>query len=245
MKYSIQLYSLRDVAEKDLEAGLKAVSEMGYKKVEFAGFGDKTAEEAAELLKKYDLEVSASHLSLNDVKPETIEKTIADLKAIGDKCPCVPGMSISTKEKLDESISVLNFAYDRFEKEGMKLMFHNHWKEFLPNDDGQIPFDEIYNRTKVNFEIDTYWAFVANRDPIKLIEKLHNEGRLEHIHLKDGTGEAKGSAGRPLGMGSAPVKAVHDKAVEMGVDIIVESETLTPSGIEEARICIEYLKSLA
>ena len=78
MKYSIQLYSLRDVAEKDLEAGLKAVSEMGYEKVEFAGFGDKTAEEAAELLKKYNLEVSASHLSLNEVKPDAIEQTIAN-----------------------------------------------------------------------------------------------------------------------------------------------------------------------
>jgi sugar phosphate isomerase/epimerase len=76
------------------------------------------------------------------------------------------------------------------------------------------------------------------------VEKLYKLGRLSKIHIKDGTGEMKGSAGRPLGMGSAPVAAVRAKAEELGLDTIVESETLTPSGTEEARICFAHLMSL-
>ncbi len=45
-------------------------------------------------------------------------------------------------------------------------------------------------------------------------------------------------------MGTAPVPLVFNKAVEMGVPMVVESETCTPSGEEEARICIEYLRRL-
>ena len=30
MKYGLQLFSVRDVTEKDLEGALKAVAEMGY-----------------------------------------------------------------------------------------------------------------------------------------------------------------------------------------------------------------------
>ena len=45
-------------------------------------------------------------------------------------------------------------------------------------------------------------------------------------------------------MGIAPVDKVYKKALELGVPMIVESETLTPSGEEECRICFEYLKNL-
>ncbi len=244
MEYSIQLYSVRDITQTDMEAALKAMSEIGYKKVEFAGFGNKTAAECAELLKKYGLKVSACHLSLKRVDEEHIEETVRNMKAVGTENPVVPSIALATKNDLDRSIEILNFAQKRFAQEGMTLHFHNHAAEFFPNEDGQVPFDELYHRTNLFFEIDTYWAYAGKRDPVALIEKLHKDKRLSLIHLKDGTGEAEDSAGRPLGMGNAPVAAIRSKAAELGADIIVESETLTPSGIEEARICFEYLMSL-
>ena len=55
--------------------------------------------------------------------------------------------------------------------------------------------------------------------------------------LEDGSGYA-------LGEGTAPVVAVLEKAKELGMDIVVESETLQPDGISEVTRCIEYLKRL-
>ena len=37
-EYSIQLWSVQDCLEKDFEGTFKALSEMGYKGVEFCGF---------------------------------------------------------------------------------------------------------------------------------------------------------------------------------------------------------------
>ena len=86
--------------------------------------------------------------------------------------------------------------------------------------------------------IDTYWAFVGGNDPVEMMERLKD--RLIFIHIKDGDPEGHGT---PLGMGQAPCQAVYKKAVEMGVPMVVESETCTPDGPTEARICIEFLKA--
>ena len=48
--------------------------------------------------------------------------------------------------------------------------------------------------------------------------------------------------GIPLGQGEAPVKAVIEYAAKNGLTMVVESETLTPSGLAEAEACIEFLK---
>ena len=56
MKYGVQLYSLRETAEREgAEKILQMVSEAGYDGVEFAGFYGRTPEEMKELLKKYKL----------------------------------------------------------------------------------------------------------------------------------------------------------------------------------------------
>ena len=38
MEYGLQLFSVRDVTENDLEGALRQVAEMGYSAVEFTGF---------------------------------------------------------------------------------------------------------------------------------------------------------------------------------------------------------------
>ena len=61
MEYGIQLYSLRDITkEGDMEGALRAVAEMGYDFVEFAGFFDHSAKRITELLDKYGLRVSGT-----------------------------------------------------------------------------------------------------------------------------------------------------------------------------------------
>ena len=88
-------------------------------------------------------------------------------------------------------------------------------------------------------EIDTYWAYVGMKNPVALLERLKD--RVKVIHVKDGDADGNGT---PLGMGTAPVADVYAKAIEMGLPMVVESETCKPDGMTEAEICIKYLKSL-
>ena len=238
MEYGIQMYSVRDITATDMEGALRGLSEMGYKKVEFAGFFGIPAEEIRAMLDKYGLEVSGTHTGWQEVA-EHFEETVAYHKAIGNTNIIIPGCDLSTQEKLDAFVAMANEFQPKLAAEGIKFSYHNHSHEFKPNADGSLIYDQILYRTNLDIEIDTYWAFNAGIDPVQMMERLKD--RLHVIHIKDGL---MGGEGKPLGMGEAPVAAVYNKAVEMGLPMVVESETLTPDGMTEAKICIDHLFSL-
>lgn len=238
MKYGLQLYSVRDVAEKDIELAMKETAAMGYSFVEFAGFQGKTPEEIKALLDKYNLTVSGTHTGVDQLSDENFDQTVAAHKTIGCENIIIPGTDLSTKEKIDAFIERVNVLIPRLEKEGLKLHFHNHSSEFEPNEDGIVAEYELLNRTNIGMEIDTYWAWNAGKDPVELLHDMKD--RISVIHLKDGL---KGGKGRSLGQGEVDVSAVRKTAIESGFAIVVESEGLDPTGLEEVRRCIDFLKS--
>ena len=65
MKYGLQLYSVRDVTEKNLAEALRAVADLGYASVEFAGFFGHSAEEVKRLLAQNGLAVNGAHLGID------------------------------------------------------------------------------------------------------------------------------------------------------------------------------------
>ncbi len=238
MKYGIQLYSMRDLAERDFEGAVAKAAEIGYSSIEFAGFFGRTAEQVVSLLEKNNIELFGTHCGMYDLVND-YEGTLAFHKAIGNKNYIISHHNMRNKAEIDEFVELINKYQPMLEAEGIKLGYHNHSMEWLPNDDGIISHPELLERTNIGFEIDTFWAFNAGRDPVALMEQYKD--RLLSIHIKDGF---KGGRGMPLGKGEAPVAAVYAKAVELGVPMIVESETCDPSGAEEARICFDCLKSL-
>jgi len=238
-KYGLQLYSVRDAMASDFDGTLKRVAELGYTYVEFAGFFDHSAEEVKALLDKYGLTVVGTHTGIQALKEEDLEETIRYHKAIGAPRLIVPSAKVDTVGAMDELVNTLNFAAPRLAEEGIKLGFHNHAVEFETAPWGKTPISELESRTQCELEIDTFWAWKAGSDPVNTIEALKD--RISLIHLKDGFADGKGM---PLGEGDAPVAAVRKKALELGYVIVVESETLTPSGLDEAERCIRYLRGL-
>lgn len=237
-EYGLQLYSVRDITKDDFAGALKAVAEMGYKSVETAGFFGNSAEDVKAMLAEYGLKLSGTHTSFADLDND-LAGTIKYHQTIGNKNFIVPGAPIKTAADLASTVNKFNKYQPILKSEGINMAFHNHHQEFLPNEDGQIAHEVMQKETDIDFEIDTYWAFVAGLDPVEVITKLRD--RVKVIHLKDGTRDKKGYS---LGLGEAPVTAVHAKAVELGMDIVVESEGLEPTGLEEVKRCIDFLKGL-
>ena len=238
MDYGLQLYSVRDVTGTDLEGTLKKVAEIGYRYVEFAGFFGHSAEQVKAMLDNYGLIVSGTHSGLGDLDAD-FAGTVKYHHTIGNTNYIVPGAPTWTAAELDETIAKMNKYKPMLEAEGIRLAYHNHDGEFKPNADGQIPHEEMERRTDIDFQIDTFWAFVAGKDPVEVITRLKD--RVHVIHLKDGLRNGHGYA---LGEGEAPVAAVREKAIELGMHMVVESETLQPDGISEVTRCFNYLKSL-
>ncbi len=236
--YGIQLYSVRDAMEQDMRGTMQKIADLGYKYVEFAGFFGHSAEEVKQMLDETGLICSGTHSGWTDLRPSKIMETIAYHKAIGNPNYIVPGADLSTLEKIEDFCNVMNYAQPILAAEGIKLGYHNHSHEFVVMPWGSTIHGELERRTQVEFEIDTFWAFNAGLDPVAVMERLKD--RIRVIHLKDGF---KGGKGIPLGQGEAPVQAVIEYAAANGITMVVESETLTPSGMDEAIACIDFLKA--
>lgn len=237
MEYGLQLYSVRDFTENDLGGTLGKVAEMGYGLVEFAGFFGHSAAEVREMLEASSLRASGTHTGAGGLLPGNIEESIRFHREIDCLNYIIPGHDLGDAGKIDEFTALVNYARPILAREGVKLHYHNHSHEFLPNNDGQIIHEELRKRTGLLFEIDTFWAFNAGLDPVALLEELKD--RIEIIHLKDGL---KGGEGKSLGQGEAPVKEVLKKVKELGFTVVVESEGLSPDGLSESKRCIDYLK---
>lgn len=239
MEYGIQMYSVRDAVKQDYEKALLQMGELGYKKAELFGGMNPDAKTIRRWADNAGLKISGTHTGADALTAENLEKTIEDHESLGCNLLIIPGHDLSTAEKIDSFVALVNTAQPVLEKAGITLAYHNHSHEFVPNQDRQIIYDEICARTSMKLELDTYWAYNAGKDPLQMMDALKD--RLMAIHLKDGF---MGGEGMPLGQGTAPVKQVWEKAKMWNLPMVVESETCKPDGPTEARECMAYLRSL-
>ena len=242
MNYGLQLFSVRDAAAENFEGMLKAVAEMGYTMVESAGFFGHSAKEVKAMLDAYGLTLCSTHTGCGEVF-DRLSETIAFHQAVGCRDIIIPGAPWGNREEIDYTVNAINRVLPIIEAEGLRLHYHNHSGEFLPNRDGLIAEDAFIERTGVLLEIDTFWAYHAGVDPVQLMETYKD--RIRFIHLKDGISDSSHAIGKSLGLGKAPVLAVREKAIELGMTMVVESEGLDPTGLEESKRCIDFLKTLS
>ena len=252
VEYGLQMYSVRDITGKDLKDALKQVAEMGYRYVEFAGLFGNRPEEVKAWLDTYGLICSGVHIGRAHLEDDVLPQTIAEHKTLGCSNLIISGMDWSTLEKLDDNIALINRVQKTLAEHGFTLGYHNHSHEFLPTPYGKIVEDEIINRTGAELQIDTWWAYNAGLDPVALCEKLKD--RIRVIHLKDGIAVAPESRtfehchdnaiGKSVGAGEGPVLAVREWCLKNNVLMVIESEGLDPTGPEEVKRCIEFLRTL-
>lgn len=252
IKYGVQLYSIKDVASKNLKEALRTVAEQGYSCVEFAGFFNNSADTVKSWLDEYGLTVSSTHTGLAALTPETIADTVAYHKAIGCSYIVIPHASWPTKEQLDRNIEAMNYAYTYLKNEGISLGFHNHSTELLKYPYGATPIDEIIERTKLDLQPDVFFFSHTRRDPVEFCKKYSD--RIKLIHLKDGrypldempdyTDPHRGIATVVCGEGYVPIIDVAKWGIENGKQLIVEVECKSASGPEVTGGSIKYLRSV-
>lgn len=269
-KVGIQLYSLHDAMEKDMDATLKAVKEMGYDYVEFAGYFDKSAEEVRTLLDKYGLECVSVHQAIGLFEEEG-KAAVDYLNTIGAKYCAIPWYEVSeyhndwdgTMKKFAEISALLKEG-------GIQLMYHNHDFEFQKID-GEFILDKMYATLSNDVlmpQLDTCWVHYAGQNPAEYIKKY--SGKMKVLHLKDfvceklGGGpvyalidedgnemkpENRDDAGfkfTPVGSGIQDWKSILASAEEAGIEYVIveQDQSYDIDPLDAAKMSRDYLKSL-
>ncbi len=220
MKKSVQLYSVKTLSESDFEGAIKAVAEIGYEGIEFAGFYGHSAEEVKGWLDRYGIIASGAHVAADEVF-DTPEKTIAFHKTIGNDyiiCPYWKMDSVDDVKALAENFKRVAPIY---KAAGMRLGYHNHDFEFKKFED-RCYIDILADLTDIELEFDVYWVYRGGANPVEYLNKYSNRIRL--FHAKDGDMEN----GKTLGTGDVDMKAVFTAAKALNLDwAVVESESST------------------
>lgn len=106
MKYGLQMYSVRDAAEKDLLGTLEKVAALGYHYAEFAGFFGHSAETVRDKLLACSMEVSSTHTGVQELTDDVIGETIRYHKTLGNRLIIIPGADLDDQKKLDDFIAL-------------------------------------------------------------------------------------------------------------------------------------------
>ncbi|MFK4511829.1 sugar phosphate isomerase/epimerase family protein [Bradyrhizobium daqingense] len=186
----LQLYTVRKELATNFQGTLRAVHQIGYAKVEFAGIYATPAANTRDVLQDFGLSAVSAHIPLADL----LESASVGLDVAGQTgasfivCPWVDEGLRRTKSDWLHLCDRLNAIGATLRKAGLAFAYHNHDFEFHRLDDGTLPYALLLDRTErdfVEFELDVYWAKRGGVDPIHLVHRIHD--RIKLLHLKDMT----------------------------------------------------------
>jgi sugar phosphate isomerase/epimerase len=184
---AVQLYSVRQIAAKDLSGVLKQVSKLGYQGVEFAGYYNHPAKDIKTMLDDNNLKAAGTHIQLDTMLGENLAPTLEFNRTIGNKNLIVPGLGQKYRASIaawKDTAKIFNEISDKVRPQGFDVGYHNHTQEFQAMD-GQLPFDAFFQVTKpaVKVQLDIGHARRAGADPVDIIQRY--KGRIISVHVKE------------------------------------------------------------
>jgi sugar phosphate isomerase/epimerase len=188
----LQLYSLREQCKTDLPGMLTAVSKLGYRGVEFAGYHGHSAKELRQLLDDYGIVACGTHTPYESVQGDKLKETVEFNLTIGNKFLIVPWMN-ETKSKQEwlDRAKLFNDIADKVKPDGMWVGYHAHAHDFKQID-GVSAWDLFFGNTKreVIMQLDTSNCCEGGADPVAVLKKYPGRARSIHIKANGGGPEA-------------------------------------------------------
>jgi sugar phosphate isomerase/epimerase len=242
----LQLYTIRKELEKDFESTLRKVAAIGYRKVEFAGYYNRTPSQIKQTLNNAGLSSPSTHLSLQIIAHD-LGRAIESARVIGHRYLVLGYLQPEERKSLDdykELADLLNRAGEDCRKAKLQLAYHNHDFEFA-SINGQVPYDLLLRSTDrelVKMELDLYWITRAMRQPEEYFTQY--PGRFELFHIKDMDGTSKRFF-TEVGRGTIDFKRILAQSGQAGVKhYFVEQDEISGSPFESIKTSYEYLRTM-
>lgn len=266
VRIAYQLYSARDLAEKDFCGLLKALRALGFDGVEFAGFFGTPAEQLRDVLQNHSLEAVASHIPFEKLQ-EDLGGIIDYHKKIGCKRIVIPYLDETERpgaKGFAKAICKIAHIGKALLDHGMELYYHNHDFEFIRLSE-IYGLDFLYEAVPPSFlrcEIDSCWVKYAGIDPSNYLKKY--AGRADIVHIKDykadgnetspylliGKNDSKTDKGTfrftPFGRGVQNHAELIQAALQAGCQwlIVEQDENYDINPLENAKMSLEAIKKL-
>lgn len=240
----LQLYTVRDLLERDFEGTLAAVAGLGYRQVEFAGIAGPSPRQTLGILKRHGLVAPSSHVGGYETLEADLPQFLRDANEREQQFIVCGYIDERWRRSLDDWKRIgqtFNAAAAQARKAGLGFAYHNHDFEFVPMD-GQIPYDVLLAETDpalVRMEMDLYWMAKAKRDPVSCFQRY--PGRFPLVHLKD---MARDGAITEVGAGVIDFKRVLGHAALAGISHYFVEQDNPDHPMASIETSLRYLQQL-
>jgi sugar phosphate isomerase/epimerase len=185
-RVGVQLYTLRDLMQRDAQRTLEQVATLGCKEVEFAGYFDYPPKRLRRWLDDAGLTAPAAHLPLDD-PGLNLAATLDTAAILGHSYIVLASLPLLQRsiEDFQRAARRLNRIGSLARARGISAAYHNHDFEFKQTS-GRHPYRILLEETDpalVAMEMDVYWLTKAREDPLAYFERY--PGRFHLCHLKD------------------------------------------------------------
>jgi sugar phosphate isomerase/epimerase len=222
LRIALQLYTVRELAARDLLATIDAVAAVGFDGVELAGLHGTDPRAVRDRCARLGLAIVGSHVALERLE-ERLPEVLAELDHLGLDhvvVPVSPRSASATERRA--GVKRIRRAAETLRAEGIQPVFHNHWWELDP---AERTWEEILGIHGLQLELDLGWAWVAGEDIGELLRR--HADRIRLVHLKDFIETPDGHRDVPLGDGQIDFTRVIE-ALEHHVDVWAVAEQDDP-----------------
>ncbi|MBX2895159.1 MAG: sugar phosphate isomerase/epimerase [Cyclobacteriaceae bacterium] len=212
--WGIQLFTIPQMASKDIKGTLKTVSEIGYKEIEFFGPYEFSATETKEswkgiagqlgiqgnafygysiadiksILKDYGLTTPSVHMDLATMRTN-LKPAMEALRQLGTRYVAVPALNNVEERKTLDHFKKLAEEFNQIGKKmadhGLTFVYHNHGYEHW-TENGQTPMEVLLKNTDPKYVVFELDIFWMTAGGASPIEFLkNNPGRFKLLHIKD------------------------------------------------------------
>lgn len=249
MKIAAQLYTIHDYTktEADIERSLYRIKEIGYNAIQISAFGEYRTPWLAALLQKLGLAVCVTHMPYARIVGDT-DRLIEEHRLLGCDTIGLGSLPRYDRPSVLATWEELAPAIEKIHAAGLHFVFHNHWKEFVPDpEDGKNTFDlycERFPADRAGILMDFYWLTYACRKPAEEIEKYRD--RMGIVHFKDMTmNEAGERIFTEIYNGCIDYTAIYRQLAEAGCRWVAIEEDVCPCGdpFRALQISLENIKA--
>ncbi|AHF16483.1 sugar phosphate isomerase/epimerase family protein [Niabella soli] len=264
----LQLFTLFNTIDADVEGTLKKVAAIGYKEIESAfskkgGFYGLSAKAFSKMVAdqgmawkshhalgapfklpagaKMPTDANGNAIKIPPMKNlrENMQEIVNDIVDAGIPFLVCASTPIDTADEIQKSIETLNKTGEACKKAGITLCYHNHDREFKAVD-GKMPYDLFLSQLSpdIKMELDLCWVTKAGVDPVALFKK--HPGRFPLWHVKDLDKSRQGPA--PAGEGVVDFKRIFENATTAGLKHYFVEHDMPKDPFASITTSIHYLK---
>tara|TARA_B100000575_G_scaffold287487_2_gene285929 strand:- start:2586 stop:3482 length:897 start_codon:yes stop_codon:yes gene_type:complete len=243
----VQIYSVRNELNDDLEKTISAVAKLGYSCIEAYGlsldgkfFGKYTPQEFNAIVTNTGMYIASVHTSY--FKHNDVDIFINAALAMDAKHIVIPYLDESLRGDYSSIAENLNRIGEITTSAGIRFGYHNHDFEFLLDPDNRVPMEILINETdpdKVSFQADLYWVRKAGVDPLEFVKKF--PGRFLSYHVKDADNNLDQTT---VGEGIIPFPEIFELNIVSGLDYLFVEDERTETPLQNIGSALNYLNTL-